>query len=72
MAMGTAPRLSGDSTSSSWVLLDELKILTDTISSNMPPAISKLKMDNPKMVRISWPKNAKIKSKITHTNIATL
>ena len=40
IAIGTAPKLSGDSTFS--CMLPETKILTEIINSKMPPAISKL------------------------------
>lgn len=71
IAMGTAPRDSGDSEGSS-SLLPEISILIEIIKSKMPPAISKLSIVMPKMDNISFPKKAKTSNKINPTKHATL
>ena len=70
MAIGTAPKLSGDDSTVSRV--PEIKILMDIIRSRIPPATSKLYNESPKIVKISWPVNAKTSNKITPTSVAVL
>lgn len=71
IAIGTAPKLSGDSPGAC-ELLPETSILTAMISRRMPPAISKAKIESPKIVSTSWPRNAKNSSRTNPTSDATL
>ena len=66
IAMGTAPRLSGECACS--CMLPEIRILIAIIRKRMPHATSKLSIDIPKIVRISFPVKAKTSSRTKLTN----